>query len=317
MRRWLAGLAGLAAAFSSSAALAWSELGHQTTGAIAWHDLKTRHPAEFAELLGLIRQHQDYGKFQPFLAQLSPDLQERGAFEVLARWPDDIRGGPEDRPDWHYQLRVVSGRTWLWPFENGNAAFGFGYNYAKLANPCAPASERAKAIGWLIHIVGDIQQPLHAGHQMTEIYSATDRAGELAFVKRPNGVVKDLHHYWDETLDDSGVRLPAGQSNWADALMAMWPRERLSLELSREGEPQALFGSYLDESAELARLVGYQGTFLRATPDKSAAPMVTPAEQAQGIALAQRRIATGGYRIADLLARAIRDAKAATWTCPV
>ena len=317
VRRWLAGLAALAAALSSSTALAWSEASHQVTGAIAWQDLKARHPAELAELLGLIRQHQDYRKFQPFLAGFSPELQERGAFEVLGRWPDDIRGGPEDHPDWHYQLRVVYGRTWLWPFENGNAAFGFGYNYTKLANPCAPAAERAKAIGWLIHIVGDVQQPLHAGHQMTDTFSATDRAGELAFVKRPNGVVKDLHHFWDETLDDSGVTLPAGQDNWADALIAIWPRERLARELSREGEPRMLFASYLDESAELARLVGYHGTFLRATADPAAAPMVTPAEQAEGIALAQRRIATGGYRIADLLARAIRDAKAATWTCPV
>lgn len=317
MRRWLSGLAALAATLSASSAQAWSHLGHQTTGAIAWQDLKARHPAELAELLDLIRQHQDYGRFQPYFARLSPEQQQRAAFEALARWPDDIRGGPEDRPDWHFQLRVVSGRTWLWPFENGNAAFGFGTNYAKLANPCAPAPERAKAIGWLIHIIGDIQQPLHAGHQMTEVFSGTDRAGQLAFVKRPDGQVTDLHQFWDETLDKSGLRLPAGQDSWADALIAIWPRERLTRELSREGEPQAVFDSFLDESAELARLVGYQGTFLRATADPATAPMVTPAEQAQGIALAQRRIATGGYRIADLLARAIKEAKAATWTCPV
>jgi hypothetical protein len=317
VQRWLTGLAALAAALSSSAAQAWSEPSHQVTGAIAWQDLKARHPAELAELLGLIRQHQDYARFQPHFAALTPELQERAAFEVLGRWPDDIRGGPEDRPEWHFQLRVVSGRTWLWPFENGNAAFGFGFNYAKLANPCAPASERAKAIGWLIHIVGDIQQPLHAGHQMTEVFSATDRAGQLAFVKRPNGQVTDLHQFWDQTLDKSGVSLPAGQSNWAEALIALWPRERLARELSREGEPQVLFASYLDESAELARLVGYQGTFLRASADPATAPSVTEAEQAQGIALAQRRIATGGYRIADLLARAIKDAKTAPWTCPI
>lgn len=317
MRRWLAGLAALAAAFSASTALAWSEASHQVTGAIAWQELRARHPAELAELLGLIRQHQDYGKFQPFFTRLSPELQERAQFEVLARWPDDIRGGPEDHPDWHYQLRVVYGRTWLWPFENGNAAFGFGYNYAKLANPCAAPAERAKAIGWLIHIVGDVQQPLHAGHQMTATYSATDRAGDLAFVRRPGGEITDLHQFWDQTLERSGVSLPAGQTNWADALIALWPRERLERELSRAGEPQAVFDSFLDESAELARLVAYRGTFLRAAPDPTAAPMITPAEQAQGITLAQRRIATGGYRIADLLARAIGDARAATWTCPV
>ena len=315
--RLLAGLGALAATLlAAPSAQAWSQESHQVTGAIAWEDLRAHHPAELAELLNLIRQHQDYAKFQPFLAGLPQAAQERGAFEVLGRWPDDIRGTAEDHPDWHYQLRVVSGRTWLWPFENGNAAFGFGYNYAKLSNPCASPAERAKAIGWLIHIVGDVQQPLHAGHQMTDTYSATDRAGELAFVRRPNGIVTDLHHYWDETLQESGVALPAGSDNWADALVRMWPRERLGPGLTREGAPQAVFTGYLDESAELARLVGYQGSYLLATPDRTAPANVTAAEQAVAIRIAERRIATGGYRIADMLARAIQDAHAASWTCP-
>lgn len=111
-------------------------------------------------------------------------MQDRALLEWLARWPDDIRGSIDDQPKWHYQLEVVSGRTWLWPIYNGDASGGFAFNYARLANPCAPSAQRAKAIGWLIHIVGDIQQPLHAGHQMTAQYALTDRAGELAFVRR-------------------------------------------------------------------------------------------------------------------------------------
>lgn len=315
LRRTLTTLAAFGAAMVGTPALAWSNLGHQSTGAIAWADLQQRHPAQLGELMALIRQHQDYAKIAPLLEGLNQPTQERALFELLARWPDDIRSGPEDHPDWHYQLRVVYGRTWLWPFENGNAAFGFGYNYAKLANPCAPAAERAKAIGWLIHIVGDVQQPLHAGHQMTGTYSATDRAGELAWVKRPNGTVKDLHHWWDETLDDSGVALPAGQASWADALIAMWPREKLSVELGAIEDPQATFDSYLDESAALATSF-YKGTFVLAAPDKAQAPQASQAEQDESIAIAERRIATGGYRIADMLARAVDDANAADWTCP-
>lgn len=313
----LAGFAALGAALVSGSALAWSNLGHQTTGAIAWQDLKRSHPAELTELMALIRQHPDFARFAPAIAALPADQQERALFETLARWPDDVRGGPEDHPDWHYQLRVVHGRTWLWPFENGNAAFGFGYNYAKLANPCAPAAERAKAIGWLIHIVGDVQQPLHAGHQMTGDFSMTDRAGGLAWVKRPNGVVTDLHQYWDMTLDDSGAALPAGAPSWAEALTALWPRQRLSRELSRQGDPQTVFASILDESAELAGKVAYQGSYLLASPDKDRAAPISEAEQALAIRIAQRRIATGGYRIADMLARAIGQAKTANWSCPV
>ncbi|HEX4848146.1 MAG TPA: S1/P1 nuclease [Novosphingobium sp.] len=316
LRRALAAAAGaLLAAGASAPALAWSEPTHQTTGAIAWLDLKAQHPAALAELLELIRQHPNYDLLEPVLAGLSPDQRERALFEVLARWPDDIRGGPEDRPEWHYQLRVVSGRTWLWPLENGAAQAGFTYNFVTLANRCAAPADRAKAIGWLIHIVGDVQQPLHAGHQMTEAFPMTDRAGELAFVKRPNGETVNLHYYWDNTMEGSGVALPAGFEAWADALAAKWPRSRLTRELNQPGDPLGLFRGYLDESAELARLLAYQGTYLRAAPDAAAAPQVTAQEQAVAIALAERRIATGGYRIADVLARAIALSRAPGTTC--
>ncbi|WP_292997558.1 S1/P1 nuclease, partial [Novosphingobium sp. UBA6272] len=306
MRRLAARLAAfsLLASTASAPAMAWSEESHQTTGAIAWIDLRQNHPAELAELLTLARQHQDYPRFAPFLQRLSPEQQERVLFEILARWPDDIRGGPEDQPEWHYQLQVVSGRTWLWPIENGAALSGFTDNFAKLSNPCAAPKQRAKAIGWLIHIIGDIQQPLHAGHQMTAAYSMTDRAGELAFVRRPSGEVTNLHQFWDKTIERGGLALPAGQPSWADALVQEWPRSRLPRELGKNGDPQALFRYNLTETAELARLFGYTGTFLLASPDQAAAPQVSEMEQAATNALAKRRIATGGYRIADLLARA-------------
>lgn len=316
LRRALAALAALGAMLGSGPAQAWSNLGHQTTGAIAWMDLRQRHPAELADLLALIRQHQDYARIAPLLEGLDEPTRERALFEILARWPDDIRGGPEDHPDWHYQLRVVHGWSWLWPFQNGNAAFGFGYNYAKLANPCTPAVERAKAIGWLIHIIGDVQQPLHAGHQMTRTFELTDRAGELAWVRRPNGIVTDLHHYWDQTLDDSGAPVPAGFADWADALMAKWTRTSLGSQLQPAADPQLEFAGFLDESAELARTVGYTGTYLLAATDRQQAPQVSLAEQALALDVAERRIATGGYRISDLLARAIDQAHAANWTCP-
>ena len=318
MRRFAAKLAAVAllASVASGPAQAWSEESHQTTGAIAWIDLKQSHPAELAELIALARQHQDYPLFAPGFERLDADQQERALFEILARWPDDIRGGPEDMPEWHYQLQVVYGRTWLWPIENGAALSGFSQNFAALANPCAEPKLRAKAIGWLIHIVGDIQQPLHAGHQMTASYAMTDRAGELAFVRRPSGEVTNLHQYWDRTIEQGGAVLPVGAASWADALVRKWPRSRLPRELGKNGDPQALFRFNLNESAELARLIGYQGTYLAASPDPASAPAVTAQEQSLANQLAKRRIATGGYRIADMLARAITMARQTSSTCP-
>lgn len=316
MRRVVAAaLAVFAVAVSATTAFGWSEETHQTTGAIAWADLKARHPDALAELVTIAEAHQDYRVFAPVAAKLSPVLRERALFEWLARWPDDIRTGPEDHPKWHYELRVVHGWTGVWPFYNGTASEGFAFNYGILADPCAPAPARAKAIGWLIHIVGDIQQPLHAGHQMTADFPITDHAGKYAFVRRtPGGEVTDLHQYWDKIIERGGAALPRGETNWATALGHMWPRQRLP-ELARSGDPQHLFASYMDETATLARLVAYQGTFLKAAPDAAAAPVLTPRENAIALSLAERRIATSGYRIADTLANAIAAAKASRKAC--
>ncbi len=297
-------------------ALGWSEETHQTTGAIAWADLKARDPQALAALLALAPSHPDYPLFAKAANGLSEDMRNRALFEWLSRWPDDIRTGPYDQPKWHYELRVVYGRTSLWPFRNGTASEGFATNYALLANHCAAPSARALAIGWLIHIVGDVQQPLHAGHQMTSDYSLTDRAGELAFVRRkPGGNPTNLHQYWDNTMEQSGVTLPSGAQDWAGALSRMWPRARLP-ELARPGSPQLVFASYLDESAEIARLVAYKGTFLKASPEPAKAPVVSEMENRVALALAERRIATSGYRIADVLARATKNAAASKLACP-
>ena len=297
-------------------AWSWSEETHQTTGAIAWADLKARDPQALAALLTLAPSHPDYPLFAKAARRLSADMRERALFEWLARWPDDIRTGPYDQPKWHYELRVVYGQTSLWPFRNGTASEGFATNYALLADRCASPPARAMAIGWLIHIIGDVQQPLHAGHQLTGDYSMTDRAGELAFVRRkPDGEPTNLHQYWDKTMERSGVVLPAGASDWATALARIWPRARLP-ELTRQGSPQEVFASYLDESAELARLVAYRGTFLKASPDPALAPVVSDRENRVTLELAKRRIATSGYRIADVLARATKAATPSNQACP-
>lgn len=318
-RPLLARLAALAAAggalLATGPALGWSQATHSTTGAIAWADLAAHDGDALAELVQIARHHPDYPLFERRAAGLAPAVKQRALFEWLARWSDDIRGGPEDRPKWHYSLHVVSGRTWLWKIRNGAALDGFAYNYAKLSDPCARPADRAKAIGWLIHIIGDVQQPLHGGHQMTATFPGTDRAGELAFVRRfADSEPVDLHHYWDEIFQQARVSPRGG--DWAEAIARAWPRSRIP-ELARQGTPQALFGSYLTESETLARLVAYQGTFLRSVPKGHQAPVVTELENRTALILSERRVATGGYRIADMLARAVHQARADRTVCPV
>lgn len=315
LREALAGLVpALALLTLASPAGAWSEETHQTTGAIAWADLNANQPEALAQLLTIAQAHPDYALFARHAAALPEPVRQRALFEWLARWPDDIRTGPEDNPKWHYALRVVHGRTWLWPVRNGTAKQGFAVNYAALANPCAPKADRAKAIGWLIHIVGDMQQPMHAGHQMTMAFPATDRAGELAFVRRyPDSAPVNLHQYWDKMFQQSRVATPGG--DWAAALARAWPRQQIA-GLRREGSAFHQFALQVEETRDLAQLVAYRGTFAQAGPEGQTAPVMTTGENAFALALAGRRVATAGYRIADMLATAIEQSAATRAACP-
>lgn len=61
--------------------------------------------------------------------------------------------------------------------------------------------KRAIALCWLIHLVGDIHQPLHTVSLFSEQFPKGDRGGNLFWIK-PKGAVK-LHSYWDGMMGRS------------------------------------------------------------------------------------------------------------------
>jgi hypothetical protein len=61
---------------------------------------------------------------------------------------------------------------------------------AALANPDTPAPERLRALQFLLHLVGDLHQPLHAADDR-------DRGGNDEHVRAPGEREGSLHHYWD------------------------------------------------------------------------------------------------------------------------
>lgn len=286
-------------------AMAWSEGTHQLTGEIAYDDLAANNPGTLAALQKILLAHPHYARFAAHAEGLEGAARDRAIFGWLARWSDDIRTTPYDNPEWHYELRVAYGWDRLWSGRNGTAREGFATNLAKLSDPKAPAADRAIAMGWLLHIVGDIQQPLHAGHRLSGGYLRSDRAGSLAFVRRQtDSRAVDMHEFWDQFLELGGSKLPKGQTSWSQEIAARWPRSKLP-ELAPIKEPKAAFSFWLDESYHLARRFAYTGTFLNATKDEREAPVITPRENRMTNILAIRRVADGGYRIADLLTHAV------------
>ncbi len=215
--------------------LAWDSTGHRLTASIA---LRFIDESTKVELLRILEQHPRYQ--QDFIEQM-PDSIARASsenrFEWLlgqaAFWPDRTRSLPDsernkyNRANWHYidgaWLRgqaTTQGNTYIGAAafqdtvgpsaqnieqeaEVDNVMTALDFNTRLLADEHASLETRAVALCWVLHLIGDIHQPLHVG----SLYSANrfangDRGG--------NGIETDdgnLHSRWDRALRSEGVSL--------------------------------------------------------------------------------------------------------------
>jgi hypothetical protein len=76
----------------------------------------------------------------------------------------------------------------------------------ELRDPSTKPQERLLALKFLLHLVGDLHQPLHVGDDH-------DRGGNELSVRLPDGELRNLHAAWDsyfvEGLDQDPIRLAA------------------------------------------------------------------------------------------------------------
>lgn len=58
-------------------------------------------------------------------------------------------------------------------------------------------AERALFARYLVHIVGDIHQPLHSVAMFNETFPSGDRGGNSIKIVLLNGTTQNLHAFWD------------------------------------------------------------------------------------------------------------------------
>jgi len=105
------------------------------------------------------------------------------------------------------QGNVYIGMSALQPIQNpttdtvplsqvDNMMLALDYSLAKLRDHTALMSERAIALCWVMHLLGDIHQPLHAGSLFSpRVFPEGDRGGNAILTEDGN-----LHARWDQAL---------------------------------------------------------------------------------------------------------------------
>jgi hypothetical protein len=215
------------------AASAWDGVGHRLTAAVALNFLSE---STQTKLLTLLQSHPRYqtdfiDAMPDFVASADDAAKAQWLLGQAAYWPDIARGLPEEerqrfnRGWWHY-----TDGAWIRdsaPFQGNiyinippaddipgvpsasvrqenavsNIVTGIDFNTWVLANPQLPDEERAVALCWVLHLMGDIHQPMHTGSLFSE---TTFVRGDLGGNRIPIGE-RNLHAIWDQALREDGI----------------------------------------------------------------------------------------------------------------
>ncbi len=155
-------------------ALAWGKTGHRVVAAIA-----------DTQLSGLARAH------------IREILDGGESLDEAANWPDEMRSAPDafwqkTATPWHYV--TLDGITYDHAPREGDALEALARFTRTLKDPQASLADKQLALRFVVHLVGDLHQPLHVG-------KCCDKGGndvKVTFFGKPT----NLHAVWDSQLVD-------------------------------------------------------------------------------------------------------------------
>jgi hypothetical protein len=277
-------LLALSLLFLSSPALAWWEYGHEVTARIAMLNVS---PQTRAEIMRLMRRS----------ATLDTPTCPAATIEQVSIWPDCIKTLGERfsyASPWHYQNVDICR-----PFDqesackDGNCVSAqIERNVRLLADRTLPVRERLTALAFLVHLVGDLHQPMHAGDH-----------GDLGGNRVPvtYGIIEgrtNLHSAWDGFIGERGMTEPV-----ADARGIMGEVGEAERATMRGGTIE----DWARESWGISREFAY-GTILAdpCGPPPTQRPVIREETVRALIPVVRRQAARGGLRLARLLDEAFQ-----------
>ena len=248
MRTFVTTAAVIVIALLPTSALAWGKTGHRVIGKIAEPYLSSAAAAGVKRILGA-----------ETMAEAS-------------NWPDFMRSDPS--PFWqreagpfHY-VTVPPTKSYadVGAPSEGDAVTALDRFSATVRDPKASRADKQLAFRFIIHIVGDLHQPLHAGN-------GSDKGGNDVRVTF-QGRSTNLHSVWDSALVDEeqlsysemadwlGARItPALSREWMVAEPRVWIAESAALrdQVYPTGESRSLGWRYIYENTPRMELRLQQG----------------------------------------------------------
>jgi hypothetical protein len=285
-------------------AYAWDDFGHRVVARIAWANMT---PQARARAIVILRAAgPETGLRGSVGGTLSQQQQQISLFVFAATWPDVVRDTANGlrMEKYHHPYRHYVDTFWRQDTDFGPVMpvdrqpdGDLLRDAPRLQRWLATGSPAEKALGlaWILRLVGDVHQPLHASGRISPRDPWGDGGGNTF---RVGG--RSLHSVWDGILTDS-LNAPrptaplATVTSAATMVMQRHPRSEFSSEIG-----QREFGQWAQASLAIAQRDVYRAPLVRDQP-------VPPAYRTAAFLAAEPRIALAGYRLADLLNEALGD----------
>jgi hypothetical protein len=294
--------------FASVPALAWDDAGHKTTAYIAWTMMSEQARARAFETLMNAPEDADLSVFYVQDSR-SEAVKRRELFMLAAAWADIVRDKkfPQraekyHRSNWHYDdtfWTLENGRVKILPNpgQEGGVAIKQLTEFEKvLRSPSATGAEKAIALAWVLHIGGDIHQPLHTSARVTELEPKGDLGGNLFLLTpkdTPREQSENLHWFWDSILVRVIPRNDMSDDEYipllGDIIIRKYPAEEMQDRL-KTGD----FRAWQEESFAVATSEVFPSDLER---------FQTPSAKYRrhAFAVSEQQMALAGYRLGALL----------------
>ncbi len=239
-------------------ARAWWDYGHQTIASIAFAEAR---PSTRAAVRRLLARGRLLG---------TPACPVRTVVQASV-WADCVKGDRRfaHTARWHYQNVHVC-RPYALDCPDGACVSAQIERHARiLRDKAAPERARLEALLWVVHLVGDLHMPLHAGDRGDR--GGNDRRASYGLIP------SSLHAIWDGHLAERAISTPPV--------------------LSRGGEGAGDVAAWSREAWEVARAEAYRD----GCPGDPAPARMDEAETRRLIPIVRRQVARAAARLARLL----------------
>lgn len=295
----------------SSTSRAWFSFGHMAVAYVAYQQLT---PAKKARVAQLLKKNPSYNtKWKALIPAGTPaDQRDLMFFMIAATWPDEIKGDPAyDIPDGPAggNRPPIDSTAWLnegygdhhrhkyWHFVDVPFTQDGTKPLAAVPTPNAETeiavfrqsltsgnSDKVKSydLVWLLHLVGDVHQPLHSTTRISAADLEGDNGGNSVKLTDPS---KNLHAFWDG--------LPGDSSKLDDVITYAKTLAAADPILAKKADAS----DWINESFDIAETFAYSGPI-----GAGHGPFtITPEYQEKAQKIANERVALAGQRLANLI----------------